>query len=69
MALSAAESIQRLSDSPLLAIPESAPMPIDIINFDEKWSGERSAGNLHAAFDEAGPGDVGYGRNRNPLHN
>ena len=28
------------------------------INFDEKLLGKRSAGNLHAAFDEAGAGNV-----------
>ena len=40
---------------------ESLSGTIGPINLDEKLSGKRSAGNLHAAFDEAGAGDVTNG--------
>jgi hypothetical protein len=40
---------------------ESAPMPIGRINLGVKWSGTRSAGNLHAACDVAGAGNVTTG--------
>ena len=37
---------------------ESLSSTIGPINLDEKLLGKRSAGNLHAAFDEAGAGNV-----------
>lgn len=40
---------------------ESLSSTIGPINLDEKLSGKRSAGNLHAAFDEAGAGNVTNG--------
>ena len=36
---------------------ESSTSTIGAITFDAKLSGKRSAGNLHAAFDEAGDGN------------
>jgi len=38
-------------------ILESAASPIGLINLDRKTTGKRSAGNPHAAFDEAGAGN------------
>ena len=40
---------------------ESLSGTIGPINLDEKLSGKRSAGNPHAAFDEAGAGNVTKG--------
>lgn len=40
---------------------ESLSGTIGPINLDEKLSGKRSAGNSHAAFDEAGAGNVTKG--------
>jgi hypothetical protein len=40
---------------------ESLSSTIGPINRDEKLSGKRSAGNPHAAFDEAGAGNVTKG--------
>jgi hypothetical protein len=42
-------------------VSESLSGTIGPINLDEKLSGKRSAGNLHAAFDEAGAGNVTKG--------
>jgi hypothetical protein len=42
-------------------VSESLSSTIGPINLDEKLSGKRSAGNLHAAFDEAGAGNVTKG--------
>ena len=42
---------------------------IGLISDEAKPSGKRSAGKPHAAFEEAGSGNVSYGRNRIPLHN
>lgn len=39
---------------------ESAASPIGLINLDRKTTGKRSAGNPHAAFDEAGAGNGRY---------
>jgi prepilin-type N-terminal cleavage/methylation domain-containing protein/prepilin-type processing-associated H-X9-DG protein len=39
---------------------ESAASPIGLINLDRKTTGKRSAGNPHAAFDEAGAGNDLY---------
>lgn len=41
-----------------ILMSESLTNTIGPINLDEKLSGKRSAGNLHAAFDEAGAGNV-----------
>lgn len=40
---------------------ESLARTIGPINLDEKLLGKRSAGNPHAAFDEAGAGNVTKG--------
>jgi len=42
-------------------VSESLSCTIGFINLDEKLSGKRSAGNPHAAFDEAGAGNVTKG--------
>ena len=40
-----------------LALAESSSSVIGRITLDEKCAGKRSAGNPHAAFDEAGTGN------------
>src|SRR4029077_16902154 len=50
----------RLQDSPTAA--ESRPGRIGPISLGVKQTGERSAGNLHAAFDEAEAGNVARSR-------
>jgi hypothetical protein len=49
-------AVQRLSSAPRQA--ESRPGMIGPISLDVKQMGERSAGNLHAAFDAEGAGNV-----------
>jgi hypothetical protein len=39
---------------------ESADSSIVLINLEKNTSGKRSAGNLHATFDEAGAGNGRY---------
>jgi hypothetical protein len=39
---------------------ESAASPIGLMTLDRKTTGKRSAGNPHAAFDEAGAGNGRY---------
>ncbi len=41
-------------------VPKAAPVQ-DVINFGKNLLGKRSAGKLHAAFDEAGAGNVNMG--------
>ena len=53
-------TVQWLQDSPTAA--ESRPGRIGPISLGVKQTGERSAGNLHAAFDEAGAGNVARSR-------
>jgi hypothetical protein len=53
-------TIQWLQDSPTAA--ESRPGRIGPISLAVKQTGERSTGNLHAAFDEAGAGNVARSR-------
>src|SRR4029077_1906634 len=53
-------AVQRLPGSPTAA--ESRPSKIGPISLGVKQTGERSAGNLHAAFDEAGAGNVARSR-------
>jgi len=43
-------------------LPKVAPGRIGPISLGVKQTGERSAGNLHAAFDEAGAGNVARSR-------
>ena len=58
MAIRDSGAVQRLPGS--AAIAESRTSRIGLINLEVKQTGERSAGNLHAAFDEAGAGNVAY---------
>lgn len=44
-----------------ITINESLSSTIGLINLSVKLSGKRSAGNPHAAFDEAGAGNVTRG--------
>jgi hypothetical protein len=53
-------TVQSLQGSPTAA--ESRPGRIGPIGLGVKQTGERSAGNLHAAFDEAGAGNVARSR-------
>jgi hypothetical protein len=53
-------TVQWLQGSPTAA--ESRPGRIGPISLGVKQTGERSAGNLHAAFDEAGAGNVARSR-------
>ena len=45
-----------------MAYAESRPSTIGPINLEVKQTGERSAGNPHAAFDVAGVGNVARSR-------
>src|SRR5258705_9245130 len=56
MAVRISAAVQRLQGS--LANAESRPSTIGPITLDVKQTGERSAGNPHAAFDVAGAGNV-----------
>ena len=60
MAVRILAAVQRLPGSPTAA--ESRPSKIGPISLGVKQTGERSAGNLHAAFDEAGAGNVARSR-------
>src|SRR6202521_2634674 len=60
MAVRHLEAVQQLSGS--AARTESRPSRIGPINLDAKQTGERSAGNPHAAFDVAGTGNVAWSR-------
>src|ERR1700746_3383985 len=60
MAVRNPEAVQQLSGSAVRA--ESRPGRIGPINLRAKQTGERSAGNPHAAFDEAGTGNVAGSR-------
>ena len=53
-------AVQQLQGSP--SIVESRPSTIGPISFGMKQTGERSAGNPHAAFDVAGAGNVAWSR-------
>ena len=53
-----ARSVRRLSHALLpRSTAESCPSAIGLITLDRKQAGERSAGNPHATFDEAGNGN------------
>jgi hypothetical protein len=53
-----ARAVRRLSHAlPLRSTAESCPSTIGLITLDRKQAGERSAGNPHATFDEAGNGN------------
>src|ERR1700730_17298393 len=52
-----ARTVQQLSNAQLRITAESCPSAIGLINLTEKQAGERSAGNPHATFDEAGKGN------------
>src|SRR5262249_18365538 len=54
------EAVQQLPGSSATA--ESRPSRIGPINLGMKQTGERSAGNPHAAFDVAGTGNVAWSR-------
>src|SRR5262249_36150902 len=56
LAIRHAEAVQRLSGSSARA--ESRPSRIGPISLEAKQTGERTGGNPHAAFDEAGAGNV-----------
>src|SRR6185437_7176226 len=60
MAVRNLEAVQQLSGA--AARIESRPGRIGPINLDAKQTGERSAGNPHAAFDVAGTGNVAWSR-------
>src|SRR6478736_10303550 len=60
MAVRNLKAVQQLSGS--AARTESRPARIGPINLDAKQTGERSAGNPHAAFDVAGTGNVAWSR-------
>src|SRR5262249_24103278 len=67
MAVRDLEAVQQLSRS--APRTESRPGRIGPISLGAKQTGERSAGNPHAAFDEAGTGNVAWWRccdTRNP---
>ena len=57
MAARRARAVQRLSHTLLRITAESCPSTIGLITLDPKLAGERSAGNPHATFDEAGNGN------------
>jgi hypothetical protein len=54
MAVRISAAVQRLQGS--MAYIESRPSTIGVITLEVKQTGERSAGNLHAAFEVAGTG-------------
>ena len=59
VAVRTAGTVRRLPSSPMAAGRwESAPDRIGHIILDAKQTGKRSAGNPHAAFEEAGTGNV-----------
>src|SRR6266478_9930617 len=60
MAVRISAAVQRLQGS--LANAESRPSTIGPITLDVKQTGERGAGNPHAAFDVAGAGNVARSR-------
>ena len=60
MAVRNLATVQWLQGSPTAV--ESRPGRIGPISLGGKQTGERSAGNLHAAFDEAGAGNVAWSR-------
>jgi hypothetical protein len=60
MALRISAAVQRLQGS--VADAESRSSTIGRITLEVKQTGERSAGNPHAAFDVAGAGNVARSR-------
>jgi hypothetical protein len=60
MAVRNLEAVQRLSGSAVRA--ESRPGRIGRISLGAKQTGERRAGNPHAAFDMAGTGNAAWSR-------
>src|SRR5258706_16442805 len=60
MAVRISAAVQRLQGS--LANAESRPSTIGPITLEVKQTGERSAGNPHAAFDVAGTGNGAWSR-------
>ena len=60
MAVRISAAVQRLQGSVVNA--ESCPSTIGPITLEVKQTGERSAGNPHAAFDVAGAGNVARSR-------
>src|ERR1022692_1312094 len=60
MAVRNIEAVQQLSGSAVRV--ESRPGRIGPISLGAKQTGERRAGNPHAAFDEAGTGNVAWSR-------
>src|SRR6266567_6223996 len=60
MAVRKLEAVQQLPGSAVRA--ESRPGRIGPITLGAKQTGERRAGNPHAAFDEAGAGNVAWSR-------
>jgi hypothetical protein len=60
MAVRISAAVRRLQGS--VAYAESRPGTIGPINLEVKQTGERSAGNRHAAFDVAGAGNVARSR-------
>src|SRR6266702_4726508 len=60
MAVRKLEAVQQLPGSAVRA--ESRPGRIGPITLGAKQTGERRAGNPHAAFDEAGTGNVAWSR-------
>src|SRR6516165_9115012 len=60
MAVRISAAVQRLQGSVVYA--ESCPSTIGPITLEVKQTGERSAGNLHAAFDVAGAGNAARSR-------
>ena len=60
MAVRISAAVQRLQGS--VAYAESRPSTIGPITLEVKQTGERSAGNPHAAFDVAGAGNVARSR-------
>jgi hypothetical protein len=57
VALRHAGALWGLPDPAVVVNPESTPNTIGRITLDAKRAGKRSAGNPHAAFDEAGTGN------------
>jgi hypothetical protein len=60
MALRISAAVQRLQGS--VGYAESCPGTIGPITLEVKQTGERSAGNPHAAFDVAGIGNAAWSR-------
>ena len=58
VAVSTPGIVQGLPGAATTTGAESAPSTIGPITLDTKRAGKRSAGNPHAAFDEAGAGNV-----------